>query len=377
MNDDGDREGVQPPRKNPHLVGHAAAETVLWDAWNAGRLHHAWMITGPRGIGKATLAFRFARFILAHGDHGRNLGEPTPQSLHLDPDDPIFRRIASGGHADLATIERTINPDNGRLRTEIVVSDVRRAGGFLNLTSAEGGWRVIIVDAADEMNRNAANALLKILEEPPPRAILLLVANAPGRLPPTIRSRCRRLVLEPLESATMEELLVRYRPDLAADDRAALAILAEGSIGRALSLAGEGGLELYYEMIGILDGLPGLDIPRLHRFADRLGRPGAEDAFRTATELLSSWLVQLVRQAVPGAPSGSQEILDLGFKTVQQPIPGETGSMARLAGLAGLDQWVEVWEKTSRLAALASGLNLERKQLVLVAFLAIDNAASA
>ncbi|MCY4407885.1 MAG: DNA polymerase III subunit delta', partial [Rhodospirillaceae bacterium] len=178
-----------PPRENPHLVGHEPAAGALVEAWGSGRLAHAWLIAGPRGIGKATLAYRFARFVLA--------GKEGIDGLTMAPEHPVFRRIAAGGHSDLAVIERGLG-DRGRLRAEIVVDDVRKANAFLSLTAGEGGWRVVIVDAADEMNRNAANALLKRLEEPPSRVLFLLVSHAPSRMPATLRSRCRLLSLAPL-----------------------------------------------------------------------------------------------------------------------------------------------------------------------------------
>ena len=176
------------PRENPHLVGHELAAGALVEAWGSGRLAHAWLIAGPRGIGKATLAYRFARFVLAGGEGGGNDG------LAMAPEHPVFQRAAAGGHSDLAVIERGLG-DRGRLRAEIVVDDVRKANAFLSLTAGEGGWRVVIVDAADEMNRNAANALLKRLEEPPSRVLFLLVSHAPSRMPATLRSRCRLLSL--------------------------------------------------------------------------------------------------------------------------------------------------------------------------------------
>ena len=150
---------------------------------------HAVLMTGPRGIGKATLAYRFARFVLTHGATGRTAPDCRRMtSLAGHPADcGVFRRVASGGHADLLAVERAYDPRRRRLRSEIVVDDTREIAAFLRLTAAEGGWRVVIVDGADEMNRNAANALLKILEEPPRHALLLLVAHSPGRLLPTIR----------------------------------------------------------------------------------------------------------------------------------------------------------------------------------------------
>src|SRR5215470_5545981 len=206
-----------PPRANADFIGHALAEQALLRAWQSNRLHHAWLMTGPRGVGKATLAFRFVRHVLS-GDE-RGLFADASDTLAVPPTAPIFRQVASGGHPDLLTIERGYDEKRDRYRTEIVVDDVRELGGFLHLKAAAGGWRVVVIDSVDDLNRNAANALLKILEEPPAQALLLLVSHAPGRLLPTIRSRCRRLTLGPLDAPVMEDLLTRYAPDLTEADR--------------------------------------------------------------------------------------------------------------------------------------------------------------
>ncbi len=338
------------PRANPLLVGHDAAMRELAQALRSGRLPHAWLIGGQRGVGKATLAFRFARHVLAGGD---------ADDLALDPAHPVFRRVASGGHADLLTIERGYDEKRERRRSEIVVDDVRRAGGFVHLTAGEGGWRVIVVDAVDEANRNAANALLKVLEEPPPRTLLLLVSHAPGRLLPTIRSRCRRLGLSPLAEPALRDLLGRYRPDLDADAAALLARLGEGSIGRALELAEEGGLELYRRVGGLLIGLPSLDGPAVHAMADKFGRSGGETAFRTAAELLVWWLGRMVRAGATG-------------QALVEVIPGEAAAMRRLLAGRSLDRWLELWEKTSRLFARTEGVNLDRRQVWVTALLDIE-----
>ncbi len=358
-------DGPPPPRANPDLVGHAAAEGVLLEAFNAGRLAHAWLISGPRGIGKATLAFRFARFLLAHGggSAGTLFAGPPPDSLYVAPDLPVFRRAAAGGHADLLTVERGWDEKKGRLRTEIVVEDVRAVGAFLGLTAAEGGWRVVVIDSADEMNRNAANAVLKVLEEPPRRAVLLLVSHGPGRLLPTIRSRCRRLVLKPLEDDVVATLACKYRPGLGAEDAAELARLSEGSVGRALALAADGGLELYRDLVDLLETLPGLDVAGVHALGDRVAKPGADDAFRVVGDLLRWWLGRLILFGARGAEGAGEG------------MPGrERALIERLFRAGGLDRWLEVWEKTNRLLAQAEESGLDRKQVVLNVFLALDSA---
>src|SRR6516164_3743265 len=196
------------PRENPDLLGHENAERELRQLAEGGRLPHALLLTGPRGIGKATLAFRLARFLLAQP------GDRADSGLAVDPASNAFRRVASGGHADLLTVERAYDPRRRRRRSDIIVEDVREIAGFMRLTAAEEGWRIVIVDGAEEMNRNAANALLKSLEEPPHRALLLLISHSPGQLLPTIRSRCRRCPLAALPQPLVVEPLERYRTGL-------------------------------------------------------------------------------------------------------------------------------------------------------------------
>ena len=356
--------GAPAPRANPELTGHEAAERTLFNAFGSGRLPHAWLITGPRGIGKATLAYRFARFALAGGaGQGPNLFGETPQTLRLDPGLPVFGRVARGTHPDLKVLERTADPKSGKLRSETVVDDVRAGVGFLRMTSAEGGWRVVVVDPVDDLNRSAANALLKVLEEPPENALLLLVSHAPGGLLPTVRSRCCHLALRPLTEPALAELLEGYAPDLAPGDAAALVRLGEGSIGRALDLAADGGLELYREMVGVLAGLPRLDVPRLHAFGDRLARGADRAAFRTGTELIAWWLARLVRGAAEG-------------RLPPEVVPGEGPVMARLVEGRTLVQWLGLWEKVTRLFARAEGANLDRKQVVITALLEFEAVAS-
>jgi DNA polymerase-3 subunit delta' len=320
------------PRANPTLIGQAAAEAALIDAARAGRLPHAWLLTGPPGVGKATLAFRFARWLLAGA---------IAEAAELAPDHQVFRRVAAGTHADLLTVEREWDERRRRLRGEIVVDDVRAVAGFLRLTPAEGGWRVVILDGAEELNRNAANALLKVLEEPPTRAVLLLVSAAPGRLLPTIRSRCRQLRLPSLAPDDMAAVLKRYLPDLSAAARDRLVGLADGSPGRALQLADEEGVALAALVDEVLDELPRLSTARVHAVADALGR--SDGAFDTFMDLLRDALGRAIRRSARGTADPAS---------------------AQLAGLRPLAAWSDVWHALGRLQDESERFHLDKRQAI-------------
>jgi DNA polymerase III subunit delta' len=321
------------PRANPLLFGHQSAEATLLEAMRTGRMHHAWLITGPDGVGKATLAYRFARRLLA--------GMPEGDTLALDPSHPVFRRVAAGSHADLLTVERAYDDKRKRMRTQIAVEDVRRIGNFMSLTPAEGGWRAVVVDGAEELNQASANALLKVLEEPPPRAMLLLVCAAPGRLLPTIRSRCRRLRLDPLDQEAMERLLADYLPDLPADQRGRLVTVAEGSPGRALLLAEDEGLAIAGLVDEVLAALPGLKTTRAYAVADMLGR--GETGFSNFMDLLRAGIASAVRDVVRGRADEEQ---------------------SRLVALRPLDAWGDVWHALTRLQDETERFALDKRQAI-------------
>ncbi|MBX3455858.1 DNA polymerase III subunit delta' [Ferrovibrio sp.] len=361
------------PRHTAALFGHADAEKTLLDAWGAGRLPHGWLITGPRGVGKATLAFRFARFLLKNGmkqaDEGPSLfGDPAPlpQSLDVAEADPVFQRVANYGHGDLITVERSWDDKQDRWRSEIVVADVRGLIERFGMTAAEGGYRVCVVDAADEMNTNAANALLKILEEPPPNAVLLLVSHAPGTLLPTIRSRCRRLALKPLAAEPMRHALAGLLPDITEAERQALGVIAEGSPGRAALLAGQGGLDLLREWLDLIAGLPRPDVAKLHSLGDKLGRATGAAAFAVLAELFQWWLARLIRASAAGRAGGA------GWVEI---YPGEASLAAKLATWQAPDRWAEDWDSIGRLLERGESVNLDRKQVLLNIFATLGRAA--
>jgi DNA polymerase-3 subunit delta' len=363
-----DEEDWAHPRWTADLIGQADAEAALLAACRAGRLPHGWLISGPRGIGKATLAFRFARFLLAGGEAGGGLFGDSAAGLAVPPEHAVFRLVGRRAHPDLVAMEREESETSKRRRSKpkqlsavIRVEQVRALGQFFALTAAAGGWRVAIVDGADDMNDSAANAILKVLEEPPARAVLLLVAHRPNRVLPTIRSRCRKLTLHPLAADELARFLAARLPELSADDRLSLARLAEGRPGRALTLAEQGGLGAYRELIELMQALPELDGQRLHALADRLDRRDQAERQAVWMELLALWLNRLVLAGAGRAP--------------EVAVAGEAELRGRLLARAGLDRWLELWEKVCRLARQGDGLNLDRKHVVLNALLAVEATA--
>ena len=330
------------PRETSAWFGHAAGERALLEAYRGGRIAHAWLIGGRLGIGKATLAYRMARFVLTHPDPSAPAVQAA-ESLAVDPNYPAARRIAARAHGGLLALERS-EGESGALRTVITVDEVRRTTGFFGRTAGEGGWRVCLVDSADELQYpQASNALLKILEEPPPRALFLLVSHAPGRLLPTIRSRCRHLALRPLP---VEDVARAAAAALGRDDAnvevAEAAALSDGSVGRAVQLLSGEALKVRERVSALLAALPAVDAMALHALGDALGRADPQ-AFAAFVETVRDWLsARLGRGA---------------------------GDPARLAQVA------EVWEKLNGAAREVEVFNLDRKPMVFAVFGLLAEAA--
>jgi DNA polymerase III subunit delta' len=327
---------VPHPRETTGLFGHREAEAALLNAYRSGRIPHAWLIGGAQGIGKATLAYRMARFVLAH----RDPAAPAVQiadSLKVDPADPVARRVAAEAHGGLLVLQRTAN-DKGVMRTVITVDETRETISFFGSTAAAEGWRVCIVDTVDELNSNAANALLKTLEEPPRESLFFLISHAPGRILPTILSRCRRLPLRPLANADVIQAVSRATGIVDDDPRLLEAAeAAEGSVARALTLLGGDAAKLHHKTAALLATLPRVDPRELHALGDALG--GSDKvALATFIDGVERWVGARLRTEDPNA------------------------DLPRLARLA------EVWEKIGRAARDTAEYNLERKPLVFSVF---------
>jgi DNA polymerase-3 subunit delta' len=342
-------EGWPAPEQRQDWLGDPAAERVLLDAYRSGRIHHAWLIGGRKGIGKATLAYRFARFVLAYPD-ATDPAVRAATDLTIPDDHPAFRKVAARAHPNLLILERPWDFETKRFRTQLLVEEIRRTVAFFGTTSGEDGWRVAIIDPADDMNDNAGNALLKVLEEPPRRSLFLMVSHAPGRLLPTIRSRARRLELSPLPADLIRDALAHHPGDEA--DAALIARLAEGSLRRAISLAEGEGLELYRRFAALVSRLPEIDVAAMHAFADRVSGYRDETAWITFRDIVSGWLNRRVRAE-------------------DEPDPAALPAAAKAASL---ERWAEVWEKLTVLSEDTDEYNLDRKRTVLSILMSLAHA---
>jgi DNA polymerase-3 subunit delta' len=334
------REVDWHPRRATSLVGHADEEQRLLGACQSGKLHHAWLISGPRGIGKATLAYRLAKFLL---------NNPSPEkarahrTLHVAPEAPAFRQVAAGAHPGLLVIQRAVDQRNKRLKTEIAVDDAREAQGFFGQTAAGGGWRIAIVDSADELNAASANALLKLVEEPPRQSVFLIVCHQPGRILRTIRSRCLDLPLTALSTEQTLSVLRSLPPEAVEAEEGAMreaAHLSRGSPGRALELMGSVGAAA---------------------FAAFLKRPKISTA--TAVEIAAHF-------------SGKATAED--YEVFCDLLLGWTGEQARAAGLAGGGAALAAaHDDINSSLRQADALNLDRRQTVTDALMRLEEALKA
>ncbi|MDX5362103.1 MAG: DNA polymerase III subunit delta' [Alphaproteobacteria bacterium] len=342
------RPGAPHPRDRFGLRGHDRAVEVFLSSWASGRLPHAWLIGGEEGVGKATMAYHLIRALLRHGDRAPGAVADVTQA----PPDEIARRIAAGGHGNLIVLRRPWDDKKKRAQTVLPVAEVRRLGGFLSQTASEKGWRIVLVDGANDMNTSAANALLKSLEEPPRKTLFFLISDRPGALLPTIRSRCARLDLQPLSPADTRAVLAEI--GMAGEgegDLDAAVALSGGSPGQAVSLMTGGVLGVYRDLLRLLaDGDPSRT--QREALASALTAKGGEADLDTLVGALGLLLPQVARTAACGAVPGDVPVFAHDL-------------VAREAGRRSLDAWPAVWEKTVDIAGEARAYNLDPYQTAL------------
>lgn len=361
-------DGAPHPRETHRLIGQDAAQSAFLEAFNTGRLHHGWLITGPRGIGKATLAWQIARFLLATPmeDDGGLFGDaPTaPTALEISHDHPVARRMMAGSEPGLFLLRRPWDEKTKKLKAQITVDEARKLKSFFTLSATEGGRRVVIVDAADELNVSAANALLKLLEEPPANATLLLISHQPSRLLPTIRSRCRELRLGTLSSEGMQAALTQAGIDPGADGPA-LAELSSGSVGEAIRLTNLGGLQIYRELVAIFGTLPRLDRPRALKLAEAAATRGAEDRLDLLLGLIDLLLARLARTGVTGAPPQTEA------------APGEAETLLRLSSTPAKGRaWADLAQEVGARMRHGRAVNLDPAALILDTVFKVQHTAA-
>jgi DNA polymerase-3 subunit delta' len=346
MEDFPDIDGDRPPRLTREILGHEASFADFSQSREQGRLHHSWLLSGIKGIGKASFAYQAARHLLLKTPANTPVQQPLPEA------DPAMRLIDSGSHPDLFVLARGYNRDTDKFRTDIPVDDVRRMKSFFQLSSADGNWRVCIIDSLDEMNKYSLNSLLKILEEPPEKSIFFLISHRVGGLLDTIKSRSRQLDFKPLVRPQLEQIIAHHLPETPPEASAAAAFLADGSAHMALTLAELGGFDLYRDLISLLGGLPRPDVESLHGFSDRFGPRGDVKSFPVFCFLLSNWLHRTLRSQIDG-------------KNIVPVFAGEDDVAARFVSHVDAQVLLGFWSKVIDDVRQAEALNLDRKQIVL------------
>ncbi len=329
-------DGIPTPSECTRLVGHDSAMKKLTHVYASGKMHHAWLISGPRGIGKASLAFCFAKHIFSQPNQ---TSAPELYDAATIPD-TINRQVSQGAHPELLHLTRPWDPKAKKFKTQLTIEEVRRTKSFYGMTAGAGGWRITVVDCADDMNANAANALLKILEEPPKRSVFFVLTHAAGSLLPTIRSRCQMLSLQPLSAQSINTVLDQLKVLASEADRDRASRLSEGSVRRAIQLIHGDVMKDYNTFEKLMETQAtgnGTDWGVVHKIADNISRKGREQELGLFLDLVMGWI-------------------------------GKQARHNKRAALSELASWAEVWEKASHSIAQAEAFNLDKKQLILSLF---------
>ncbi len=330
-------DGISHPAECEHLVGHDDVIKTMLSRYASGRMHHAWLLTGPRGIGKASFALKIAEHIFRHPN-----GLDAPTALQeFSAEDPIKGKIAACSHPNLLHMTRPYNFKDKKFRTQLTVEEIRQTVPFFGTSRGEDGWRIAIVDAADDMNASASNALLKILEEPPEKTVFFILAHSPAKVMVTIRSRCQQLALNPLSDEDVLQVLESFDvlSGINTEDKTLLSKLANGSVRQGIILAEGDGLELYKRFDAAVQKITSPDWTEIHALADMVVLKGREDNYRL--------LIEFAHKHIEDLATG---------------IKGDRGNISVLA------RWAGVWEKTRKSVTIADGYNLDKKQVILNLF---------
>lgn len=355
-------EGLKEPHQSDLMIGHEAVETRLINLINSNKMPHAIIFSGEEGIGKFTMAQRLARALLAHGIDDPNqdslFGSDAPkkalENLEVELDNPIYSKVASKGHPDLLTIERSVDSKTQKRKNEINVETARKVAPFLRMTSADGGWRIVIINDADTMNRNAQNSVLKILEEPPKNTVLILVCNRLGAMIPTIRSRCRVMNFDSLSPENFNRLLsMEYGDNFSAQEKELLLTFSNQSIGQAKNIIDKNSIETIQTCLDLLTHWPDISNQEIHNFSETVGRAGQDHAYTMAEKTILASFQKMI------STKAKEISLDAPFN-----ITGLENISNKLAG----ESLINTYEELKDILAQGRYANLDKRLVIINAF---------